>query len=382
MLPFRKPLFWIHLVCGVVAGLVILMMSFTGVLLTYERQIVEAADRAGLHIEAEGRQPLGADELLERASAQSADAARITSLTISHAADEPVRLALGRSGTLLQHPFTGELLGAGSSATREFFAIVTAWHRWFAATGDSRTTARAITGFCNLVFLFLVVSGIYLWVPRIWKWPAIRAVSLFNIRPPSAKARDYNWHHVMGIWMALPLLIIVATAAVFSYPWANDLLYKVAGESPPAFGPRGPGGPPGTRSANTSETATLPAIALEPLLAQARAHSPGWRSISITLPQPGAERVSFSIDLGNGGEPQKRHALDLSPTGEVLAWTPFQDRSTGQRWRSYVRFLHTGEALGLTGQTIAGLASLAAVLMVWTGLALAYRRLLQPLFRR
>jgi uncharacterized iron-regulated membrane protein len=47
-----------------------------------------------------------------------------------------------------------------------------------------------------------------------------------------------------------------------------------------------------------------------------------------------------------------------------------------------VRFLHTGEALGIVGQTIAGLVSFTSVLMVWTGIALAWRRLVSPLFRR
>jgi uncharacterized iron-regulated membrane protein len=36
----RKTVFWIHLSCGVAAGLVIGMMSVTGVLLAFERQIV------------------------------------------------------------------------------------------------------------------------------------------------------------------------------------------------------------------------------------------------------------------------------------------------------------------------------------------------------
>jgi uncharacterized iron-regulated membrane protein len=47
-----------------------------------------------------------------------------------------------------------------------------------------------------------------------------------------------------------------------------------------------------------------------------------------------------------------------------------------------LRFLHTGEALGLAGQTIAGLVSLSSAIMVWTGLALAWRRLVRPQLRR
>jgi uncharacterized iron-regulated membrane protein len=37
----RTLLFWPHLIAGVVAGTVILVMSVTGVLLTYERQLIE-----------------------------------------------------------------------------------------------------------------------------------------------------------------------------------------------------------------------------------------------------------------------------------------------------------------------------------------------------
>jgi uncharacterized iron-regulated membrane protein len=39
-----------------------------------------------------------------------------------------------------------------------------------------------------------------------------------------------------------------------------------------------------------------------------------------------------------------------------------------------LRFLHTGEALGLPGQAVAGIASLGATLLVFTGLSLALRR--------
>src|SRR5688572_30559178 len=41
----RKFFFWCHLLAGVSGGVVILIMSFTGVLLTYERQIIAWADR-------------------------------------------------------------------------------------------------------------------------------------------------------------------------------------------------------------------------------------------------------------------------------------------------------------------------------------------------
>src|SRR5277367_2936555 len=42
----RKTLFWIHLAIGCSAGAVVFLMSVTGVLLAYQRQITNWADRS------------------------------------------------------------------------------------------------------------------------------------------------------------------------------------------------------------------------------------------------------------------------------------------------------------------------------------------------
>jgi uncharacterized iron-regulated membrane protein len=125
-------------------------------------------------------------------------------------------------------------------------------------------------------------------------------------------------------------------------------------------------------------------LGYDALLARAAAHGE-WRTLTLNIPAgPDTPTVvRIGIDEGNGGQPHLRHTLTLdASTGEVAAWAPFSSQSTGQKARSWIRFLHTGEALGIIGQTIAGLVSFTSILMVWTGLALAYRRLLQPLWRR
>jgi hypothetical protein len=67
--------------------------------------------------------------------------------------------------------------------------------------------------------------------------------------------------------------------------------------------------------------------------------------------------------------------LTLDPyTGAVLRKESFNDYNLGRQVRSWTRFLHTGEALGLVGKALAALASTGALLLVWTGFALAWRR--------
>ncbi|GAB1256251.1 hypothetical protein NBRC116494_07530 [Aurantivibrio plasticivorans] len=119
------------------------------------------------------------------------------------------------------------------------------------------------------------------------------------------------------------------------------------------------------------------------LIAVAAQQVPDWRTLSVAIPGGDAEVLSVTLDTGNGGQPQRRTTVEVDiATGEVSAVKPFSSLSTGRQWRVLLRFLHTGEALGVVGQTIAGLASLASVIMVWTGLALAYRRLLRSLTKR
>ena len=91
-------------------------------------------------------------------------------------------------------------------------------HRWFALGGDSRATGRAITGFANLMFLFLLISGIYLWLPKVWNRTILHTKVFFNPKAKAGKARDFNWHHVFAFWSVIPLFFIITTASVFLLP--------------------------------------------------------------------------------------------------------------------------------------------------------------------
>lgn len=376
---FRKTIFWAHLVSGVVAGLVVLMMSVTGVLLTYERQIISWADYRGYEPPTSEMTKLPIPAIVAAGNAYDPEFSP-SSIQVFSDPEKPAVLSAGRSGQLIIDPYTGEVLGSGAQGARDFFSLITGWHRWFNTSGENRDLARAITGASNLLFLFLVLSGIYLWLPSIWNWASFRARLFFRSGNLTTKARDFNWHHVMGFWSAIPLVVVVSTATVFYYPWANSIVYGVFGEEPPVRG-----GPRGTSEQNVVENqpAAGEPLSWDALLSNAKLHLDDWQSITMSLAESTEPVTSFTLDQGDGGQPQLRHSLELnSSTGEVVGWEPFSSRTPGAQARSWVRYLHTGEALGFLGQTIAGLVSLFSVLLVWTGLSLAYRRLISPLFEK
>lgn len=265
------------------------------------------------------------------------------------------------------------LEGAGGR-TKAFFAAVTAWHRWLAMSGEGRATGRGITGAANLAFLFILVSGLYVWWPRVWRWVAIRPKLLF--RPGlTGKPRDYNWHHVFAAWAFVPLLAIVVSGVVISYPWASALVYRAYGEAPPAGA-----GPRATTAPTASGEAPSSPVSAERLLAAARAAEPDHRTIALRIPAPDAPVAELRVDAGNGAQFDRQAMLVLSRAdATIVARRTNAEAAPAQRARAFLRFLHTGEVYGWVGQTLAGLASLAAVFLVYTGLALAWRRLVRPL---
>ncbi len=375
----RRILFWTHLISGVTAGIIILIMSVSGVLLTYERQMISSADlRAASTLPSNPGPRRSIAELVGAARAALPDA-RPTGVQFSADSTLPVQVSFGREGTVFVDGATAMVVGRGNDATRGVFSRITAWHRWLGVSDEGRDTARAITGVANLAFLVLVLTGLVLWFPRRFTRRQFRLVGWFRggLR---GKSRDFNWHNVLGIWSFVPLVVIVASGVVISYRWAGDLVYRVAGEAPPAATPRppAPGGERGAGGGDRAPAAPPSLDHLDQLYTRAAARVDGWRTIAVSLPTAADAPVSFSIDRGTGGQPQHRATLTLdAATGEDVSWAPFDSLSPGRRARSFMRFAHTGEWFGLVGQTIAGLVTLATVVLVWTGLALAWRRLIK-----
>ena len=385
----REVIFWSHLACGLVVGLVVLSLCVTGVLLTYERQIEHRLTEPQIAAPVTGAKPLALEELLARAQEHVQLSPRVQ-VVLASAPNAPVAIRQGRRGMALLDPYTGEIVETQRQWFRDVFSFITRFHRWFAVADDARPTAKFIVGVGNLALLFLVLSGLYLWLPRIWRAQAFRIRLLFARKPESSRMRDYNWHHVLGIWMAVPLVVLIVTGSVFSFRWTGDAIYAVLGvERPERSAPRGQG--PGRGLGQLQErggrqfvVATPPGmLPLDALGGVAAEYAPDWRELAITLPRPRQAQVSVLVDRGSGGQPTLRETITLDrATGAVVESVTFDQSPAAQRIRGAIRFLHTGEYFGVVGQTIAGLASLAGVFMVWTGFALAYRRLIQPILAR
>ena len=369
----RTVIFWLHLVVAVAAGVVVFMLAATGVVLSLEETVTGLAERRHFVAVADGAERLAPDEI--------AAAAGFAATALQYRAEPraPVRVHEGRDKYARVDPYTGRVLGLGPGGLERFFESVHNWHRWFNVSGGSVRRARAVTGAVNVAFLFLLVTGPILWLPRPITRRSLANVLLFR-RGVRGAWRDLNWHQVVGIWSALPLAVIAATGVTTSYPAVGDRVYPVVGSVVAAEAwPVGVAGAGEEERARDEERADPAADATDPelgaALAAAEAWAPGWRALILNVPRPTDREVRVEVRSGRAGQPHRTGYLTLdAATGAVRDWQSFADDSPGRRAQQFLRYAHTGEYWGLAGQLLAGLFSLAATLMVWTGLSLALRR--------
>ena len=398
----KKWVFWTHLIAGLIAGIFVLCMSFTGVLLTYERQIVEFSERRydvePIHVNTNSAKQKNELASTEVSSGNSSGTSTGSSTRISTddvvsilqtlKPDEPhiyVRLVnqegaaipawAGRHSFLL-HPYTGEVLREGEGSVGEFFHLVTDFHRYLSLAGDYRVIGKNITAYANLVFIFLIVSGLYLWLPKRFNLRAFKQQILLPKTYQNSHHRNRQWHFVFGIWCLIPLFVIALTATIFHFDWANKAIYGAFGESIPA-------------REQHEEITSLAAdiVPYETLFKAAQQHANAnryedWYSMWMEIGEHKHE-ARFFIDKSIGHRQELAYSLFFdTQTGEVTQVLRKQDWSLGGQAWGTARFLHTGEYFGVVGQTVAGGVSLFACMLVYTGIVLAWRRLINEPRRR
>jgi uncharacterized iron-regulated membrane protein len=364
----RRVLFWIHLFTGVLISILVLFFSITGALLAYERPMLRVADEHTYRVDPDRQQTarLPLDALVALAAA--AIPSPIEMVTTHQDPHAPVEIQTSNRNVYFADPYSGKIAGPESPRLRHFFFQVTALHRWFGLSNAHHTAAIAVKGVTALLLLFMLLSGAILWMPGYWTRTSLRGGIVPRVGG-HARARNLNWHKVTGFWIGLPLTILVLTGVIMAYPWANAQLFRLAGSPLPAG--NGNGGNPRRHAAAGY---ALPGH-LEQAFAQATNSVQDWQSASLRLP-PGGRGLSFIVDRSDGGHPEKREQVLIDPTTlRVLHQEPFAALSRGQQWRSWVRFVHTGEAGGWWGETLAVLTASGAMVLSLTGVALALNRL-------
>lgn len=381
----RRVLFWSHLVIGVAAGLLILLMSVTGVMLGFERQMIDAIDGTPTVDPASFTARLPLDTLLARHGIARDE---VRSIAVRRADDQSVLIRFRDREREALHvdPFRGDSVTLSSERTGQaFFSGLRRWHRWVGNSGGEwRDRMKAATGAANLGFLLLVLSGLWLWWPKRLTWTSLRKVLWFR-QGLSPKARDFNWHNTIGFWSAIPLFLIVASGVFISYDWPGRWLDRALGspeeraaaatDEESARGERS-----GNVGADANERAEPPVRAvdapLQQLASAAMTAHPDWQLVTLNVPTAIDSVATVAVAEGNTYRPDLRTTLVMdAASARVVETRDYASLSTSRRIRSWVRYGHTGQVFGWFGQLLATIVTGGGAMLVLTGLALSARRL-------
>lgn len=365
---FRKILFWLHLISGVAAGIFIFVMCATGALLAFQSNALSLAEREMrvVEIPSENANRLPVSEILGKVTAAKPNA-KPASISIQNDKGAAATVSLGRDGQVFVNPYTGEITGEGAKGWRAFFRFNEDAHRWLTLSGDARPVGKSINDAANLLFLFLAISGVYIWFPRRISVQHFKSAMIFRPRL-KGKARDFNWHTVIGFWSSLILIILTLTGAVISYQWAGNLVYTLTGNEVPVQQPQ--------QQAPPNQQAEQPFAVpenLDAVWAAAENHTT-WKTISVRFPFA-KDAAVFTVEEGKYLNAFARSTLTIdAKTAAVSKWESYGEQNSGRRLRSWIRFTHTGETGGFLGQLVAFAACIGGAFLVWTGFSLAWRR--------
>ncbi len=345
----KTVLFQLHWFLGISAGTVLAIMGISGAALSFEDELLRAANPrlAAVATQHEaGRVALPLDALV--ATLSEGQSRRLQRLRVDATGQRAsvARFEGGKDNWVYFNPYTGErfdgLRGQG------FFDFTEDLHRHLVA-GER---GKLITGICALILVFFVLSGLYLRWPRQWRSPRTwLAVEWMR------SGRSFLWslHSVIGTWVLPVYLLIVLTGLWWSFDWYRAGLTQLLG---------------GAAAERTRTPLAEGPLDLRRVQASLYA-LPGVRQGYIDLRLPAREGQAMTVRVmpaDNAHHDRAYDVLSLDPaSGALLEHRAYGAMDGGQKVLGSMFALHSGSFFGLPGRIIVMVSSGLMLLFFVTG---------------
>ncbi len=391
--------FWrnIHLYLSLAAGIVIMIVCFTGATLVFEKELqmsiyperytvtpgekrvdldatvaalkqkVKGASVSSVKVYSNPERSLELTYSEEKKHAEGGERQKMKEKKSSKKGDhkkedgkkengkKPEAGKGGGGSQAFFNPYTGELISLYTHRNSFFFTMFSL-HRWLLA-GD---VGKLIVGISTSIFLFIILTGLILWWPR----TKAKLKQHLTLKWAGWKRINHDLHIVIGFYTSIFLFAFAFTGLAWSFEWFNNGIYWVTGTEnkrpePPA-----------------SIAATTAPVTMEQILAAAKQQVPNAIYYSINKPKDSIAAYAVTV---MPIDPVHEKASDQyyfdQYTGKLLGAVLYTDRNLGQRARGIFYPIHVGSIGGLPGRIIAFLSCIAGVTFPITGLILWINRL-------
>lgn len=321
-------------------------------------------------------QSLSLQSLLERVARETPDSVQITSVTIpsDYRRAYTVGLSKPRRAGVLVDPYTGKIVG--QSGRLPFFTTVRELHRWLldSMKPDSEGIfwGRIIVGTSTLLFVFILLTGLFLWWPKKLKGVGKR----LKISLGHGRQRLFtDLHTVGGVYVFVLLLAMAMTGLTWSFEWYRTGFYKVFGAEMAEAG-KGDKGPKKDKRKDVpreegAEQAKLPAsyIYWEEVVSYVIEVS------EADYPEITVKDGEVEVPLAGLGNSRAADSFRFDKkTGQMTEYKAYREVKRDKKLRGWIYSIHTGAWGGLFTRICYVLAALFGASLPLTGYYIFYQR--------
>lgn len=365
----KKAIYKIHLLLGLTSGIIVFILAVTGCIYAFEREIQDASQDYR-YVTPENK-PLVAPSVLRAIAEEQlpgkaihsvqydADPSRAAVITFYHWDPEYYYLAY-------LNPYSGEVLKV-KNMDEDFFRFILNGHFYLWLPPEIGQPVVAVS---TLVFAVMLITGIILWFPR--NKSAVK--QRFSIKWKAKwRRKNFDLHSVLGFYSMLLALVFTITGLVFGFEWfAKSYYFALSGgkEFVQYYEP-------------LSDTTATPVQKDIPLIdfvwQKTMDENPAAATIEVHYPETNASPIhaAANSDSKTYWQADNRY-YDQYTLKEIEVTHQYgrynADMSLVDQLMRMNYDIHTGAAFGITGKTIAFLASLIIATLPVTGFLLWYGR--------
>lgn len=346
----------LHKWLSIPVGIIIIIVCLTGAILVFQDEIQELANPERYFVSEVKNKPIPLEELIPMVNAQL-DTNTVADVKISHDPERTYTMTLSKGFRVsaFVDQYTGKVTGIYEFQKSPFYTIMTL-HRWL--MDGSRTWGKYTVGISTLLFVFILISGFIVWMPRRFN------KSRFKIQLKKGKKRlFYDMHNVLGAYACLVLLICALTGMMWSFEWYRNSVFRIFGaEVPQTQQGGGHGGSRGSRGGGEKKE--------KPIVNYAN-----WQKVSNTLQasNPDYEYVrvqdgSASVHLKSSITSRNTDRYDFDKqSGEIIKTTLFKDQEGTTKVWAWVYTLHVGNYWGIWSKIFTCIFALIGASLPITG---------------
>lgn len=372
----KVALLQLHSIAGLVLALLFSLIALTGVIMSFEDEIVEHLNASIMQVVPRTTPALLPDELVARLKAVP-DAGKVAAIKLSTdpSAAVHVRFARDEQGarpsSLYLDPYDGHVLGVPRG--EDFFATVRRLHRWLLIPGDAKGWGRQITGVAALSLTAMLISGLVL------RWPRRASSVKMWLKPNlglSGRGLHRSLHAVIGTWVLPIYLVMALTGLWYSFDWYKDGVVWLLSRPHVAAAKMQP-----KQSRLPGRPEPAQPVGFDRAWSALQRESGGFARAQLTLPAgPGTVMRIRSWPKDSRLESMRDEFRIDAVTGQVVSAERYADKTLGEKTIASVLDIHSGAVLGWPGKLAFMIAAALMPLFAITGvlLYLSRRKLRRP----